>query len=484
VLNTLLLTGATCAVSVPLGTALGWVLSRTNVPGKSLGMAVVGLLLLVPLYLQTAAWQAGFGLQGWLAMHTGGDGWLEGWPGTIWVHSMAAVPWVALIAGVGFRLVEPKLEEQALLDASERQVFFRVTMPGVLPAVGLAALWVAIFTSGEITVTDMFGVRTYAEELYTSTALGPRLGEGPMAALPGVVLTAVILLGGLVLCGRLMPHNRPLSLRWCRIVRLGRWRWPTAVVVGVFLLLLAGVPLGNLIYKAGVLVTQTDVGRERSWSFVKCVTMTVESPWMYQREFGWSLLIAAVAASVAVVVAVCLAWLARRGGWRSWPALLTAAVCLALPGPLVGIGLIHLLNRDNPLLIYLYDNTITAPFLALLVKSLPISLFVMWHSLASVSREMLDSAAVDGASPLMRMVKVVLPGRLWALAVAWLLAFALALGELGASILVVPPGVETLSIHIFGLLHYGVEDRVAAISLALIGMFSVLGVVVYRLSKK
>jgi iron(III) transport system permease protein len=82
------------------------------------------------------------------------------------------------------------------------------------------------------------------------------------------------------------------------------------------------------------------------------------------------------------------------------------------------------------------------------------------------------------------MLKVVLPCRFWALAVAWLLAFALALGELGASILVVPPGVETLSIHIFGLLHYGVEDRVAAICLALIGLFAIVAAVVYGLARK
>jgi len=33
-------------------------------------------------------------------------------------------------------------------------------------------------------------------------------------------------------------------------------------------------------------------------------------------------------------------------------------------------------------------------------------------------------------------------------------------------------------------LHYGVEDRVAGICLALIGLFAVVGAVVYRLSRK
>ena len=46
---------------------------------------------------------------------------------------------------------------------------------------------------------------------------------------------------------------------------------------------------------------------------------------------------------------------------------------------------------------------------------------------------------------------------------AWFLALAVAAGELTASILVVPPGVTTLAIRIFGLVHYGVEDRLAAL---------------------
>ncbi len=80
---------------------------------------------------------------------------------------------------------------------------------------------------------------------------------------------------------------------------------------------------------------------------------------------------------------------------------------------------------------------------------------------------MLDSAATEGCGWLGQLGRIVLPQRLPALAVAWLIGLALALGDLTASILVVPPGVETLSIHIFNLVHYGVEDQVAGICLAL-----------------
>ncbi len=62
--------------------------------------------------------------------------------------------------------------------------------------------------------------------------------------------------------------------------------------------------------------------------------------------------------------------------------------------------------------------------------------------------------------------------------VAWLVAFAVAWGELAASILVVPPGVITLPIQIFNLIHYGVDDQVAGISLVVLAAFFLLAAVV------
>jgi len=477
-LNTLLLTGATCAVGLPLGTVLAALLARTDVPGRRVGVAGMGMMLFVPLYLQAAAWQAGFGLQGWFPRTFDAPAWLQGWVGAIWVHAVAAVPWVVLIVGVGMRLVERELEEQALLDASPPRVFLRVTLRRSLPVLGIAALWVAVITAREMTITDLFVVRTYAEELYTQFALGPPLDEPPLSLLSGIVASGLMVMLALLMCGRLMARDRPIPLRDHRPFRLGRWRWPAAIVAWLLLLMLIGVPLGNLAHKAGKggeLVAESGAGPVPSWSAGKSLAMVAASPWRYRREFGASLGIGALAATAAVSVAVALAWLARRGKARSVSALGLTAVCLAVPGPLVGLGIIRLLNQPNvPWLNWLYDRSILAPWLALSVAAFPPAMLIVWHALRTVPREMLDGAAVDGAGSLAQLRRVALPLRWPAVAVAWLVAMAVALAELGASILVVPPGVTTLSIRIFDLLHSGVEDRVAGVSLAMIVLFALI----------
>ena len=90
----------------------------------------------------------------------------------------------------------------------------------------------------------------------------------------------------------------------------------------------------------------------------------------------------------------------------------------------------------------------------------------MWFAFHSISPAVLDAARVDGAGRWSQLIRIVLPIRWSALLLAWLMCAVIAMGDLAASVLTVPPGVMTLQIQIFTLLHYGVEDVVAGISLA------------------
>ena len=44
---------------------------------------------------------------------------LDDWVAVIWIHAMAATPWVVLIVGLGSTTVDPELEEMALLPAEQ-----------------------------------------------------------------------------------------------------------------------------------------------------------------------------------------------------------------------------------------------------------------------------------------------------------------------------------------------------------------------------
>ena len=474
--NTLLVSGCVALLGTAIGAPLAVVLFRTNIAGARLAIVSMSVLILIPLYLQAAAWIAAFGTRGWLAPSVG-TGWLNGVLGTIWIHSAASIPWVVLLVGSGLLTSEAELEEEALLDASAAKVLRRVTLRRAATAGVIAALWVAAVTSGDMTVTNLFQVRTFAEEVYTQFEADP--DQIFLASLPGVLATAMLVLSGLAIMLSIAPANFEPTTRKLRRLPLGKWRMPVTLATFAAIAVIALLPIASLAYKAGMYVSRTTAGWQQGWSVTKLLQMVASSPLRFSSEFEWSLLVASLAATLAVIISAPLAWYARKSWALAMLLLLLITVCFATPGPVVGIALIRLVNRPEfPLLAYLYDETVLPTVVAQAVRALPVVALVCWHAFRTLPHELLDAAESEGATAGAIFTRLALPMRRSALGAAWLIAFALALGELPASLLVVPPGIDLLSVRIFNLIHYGVDDQVAGICLVLAACFVVIGLVV------
>ena len=362
-INTVLLAGAVGSASLLLGAPLAFLLARTDVVGRKLWTLLLLTLLFTPLYLQAAAWQAAFGLQGWYTVATASPALLDGWRGAIAVHTLAAIPWVAIIVGVGLLLTNADLEEQALLDGAPGQVFRHVTLRRSANAMAAAFLWVVIATAGDITVTDLFQIRTYAEQIYTEFALGDRL-DAPWKTLTSAIATAWIITAGLLLTSQLTPPDRNTPQRQRPTFRLRRWRIPLSVAIGFMVAALVGIPASSLLVKAGTIVTRNRclgprlVGEKFSRSSRRAPGDSrpkLAGPSWSARNRGNHGHRDRLAAGL------------ERAAWRvaRAPAWLVIAVCLALPGPLIGLGLIACFNTPNwPWLLWLYDRSIAAIWIA------------------------------------------------------------------------------------------------------------------------
>jgi iron(III) transport system permease protein len=476
--NTLKLVAGTLAISLPLGALLGILIVRTDLPLRRVAAAAIGLLLIVPLYLQAGAWQSGFGPYGWYTLAFGGgdDPWLWKWRGTIFVHAMAALPWVALFVGLAARQVEPELEEAALLDAPAWRVFCYVTLRRIWPAIGLASLWVALLVATDMTVTDLYQVRTYAEEVYVDFAAPTDIHAAPLGPWVGALVVGAFTAGAIMLCAGAAQYSARLLPRKPVVFALGKWRWPAAAITACVLFILLGVPMVNLVYKAGVIAQPTEAGVARFWSTGKCLHIVAASPMRYKKQFGLSLLIAAGAATIALAGSVPLAWFAKRGGLPAAPAVLIGAASLAIPAPLLGIGLIHLFNDSSLPLAWLYD-TIAAPIIGQAIRALPLAIFISWLAFRSIPRDQFEAAALDGAGACARFFRVALPQRRPALAAAWLTAFLVAFNELPTTLLLQPPGTMTLPVQIYQLMHGTGEDLLAGIVLFLLVAYTITGAI-------
>lgn len=484
--NSALLTIGTVAIALPIGTVLGVVLGKIEIPGRRLMAWLLAGSLFVPLYVQAAAWSAMLGVGGWIPVVFGGGEsrphWFTGWTAAIWIHAMAAVPWAAVLTTASLRAVERRLEEESLLDASPPRVLWRVSLRRGIGGVLTAAVWITVVCFTEIDVTDLFQLRTFAEEIYTEATLGSLSGDAAKLwksdLAIGVALIGLLACAAMAMMVRWLPvaATVPAEANWkWRPVR-GRW------VIGMLAWCLAAgvllLPLVGLIWKAGMDVRQESGEYQRAWSGGKAVEMVVRSPWEHRREWGWSLAIGVSAASGAVMIGIALGWLARvRKNWAK-PLAMLIALGLAIPAPLWGVWVIEVLNHSRgslfaPLTV-LYDRTLTAPILVQLIRALPLVSLWLWSQLSSVPRDLVDAARSEGAGPLKQLFRVALPLRLSAVGAAAMVGLLLAFGELSATLLVVPPGVTTISVRVFQLIHQGIDDRVAAVSLAVIGILAIL----------
>src|SRR5262249_7913010 len=156
------------------GIAAAVLLHRTDLPCRREFRFLTVLTLFVPLPLFTSAWQAAFGTGGWLPVAwwstplpgdpdvtpagTVWKPWAEGLASAVWVHAVAALPWVVIIVGQGLMWVERELEEDALTVVGPWRVWWQVTLPRCRAAWFAAGTWIALLTTTEITVTDMMQV--------------------------------------------------------------------------------------------------------------------------------------------------------------------------------------------------------------------------------------------------------------------------------------------------------------------------------------
>ncbi|MHB0955952.1 MAG: ABC transporter permease [Pirellulaceae bacterium] len=491
--NTLWVGCGACVVALPLGTVLALLVGRTDMPWRRGAMWLLTGLLFLPLYVHATAWEAGFGALGWYGVMRDAlpTPLLQGSWAVIWIHGLWAVPWVTLIVAAALRCSESELEEVALLDATHGQVFWHVTLRRAWLGVMAACLWVLLVATSEIVVTDLYQVRTLAEELYTGWALANDANT-TFGRFTAVVWTGMLTGAALMVLDRWLVAAEHVPRRGPLIFPLASWRWPATALTSVLLTLLVFVPVGNLAYQMGLVVHQVDGVPISGWSYRRFVELLVPLPWAYEytalwefrRAFGWTLALGVSSASLSVVVAAPLAWAGRRGGLRALPAVLAVAAGMGTMGPLVGIVLIRMFTwSDRGLAVWLYDRTLLAPVLAATWRCLPMAVLICWFAFGGLSRVLLDAARVDGAGPIQRFVWVGLAQRTAALAAAWLVSLAISCGELSATILVVPPGVTTIPIRVFGLLHAGVTNQAAAICLTGLVLFFLVAAVIQRLSQ-
>jgi iron(III) transport system permease protein len=411
------------------------------------GAARWGVLALaaVPWYVHALAWSRVVSGLGSLAVHAGlpplaaTGGWLA-----VWVQTMSLLPLAAGLSIIAFESVPDELVDAGRVAQSDTGALLHVVAPLARPILLAAGAIVFVLSLLDYSVPALFQVNVYSLAVFADYSARNDPTEAFLVALPLVLVAAALALvaeRGLRRAGQPTPRS---GLPGSRLRHSRRFRW---LQLGACLVVAAqaGVPFAGLI---------------RSVGSVRAMAVTLAAS---RAELATSLSVAGLAAAVCLPLAVVAATgLARRDALgRLWWALV--AVPLAIPASLQGIGLIAMWDRPMAPGIY---GTLAMPVLASLVRFVPFAALAVFAQERRVDPLLVDASRVFQATPMEGWRRVRLPLLAPGLAAALCVTFVLALGELGATLIVAPPGQQTLTLRIYNYLHYGASDAVAALCLA------------------
>jgi iron(III) transport system permease protein len=474
-----LVVGTLC-LALPLGVIGAILLYRTDLPCRNFLSFLMVLTLFVPLPLFATAWQAALGDSGWWPMpiwatpaampnDVSWKPWAAGLLPAIWIHALAGLPWVVLIVGQGLLQVEKELEEDALTATSWPWVLLLVTLPRARASLVAAAVWVTVQCATEITVTDMMQVRTFAEEVYTQTVVGDQasLARSLVVALPSIVAFGLLA----TLTAGWLERELPSSSRTAKplVLSLRRWRLAILGLTLVVVVPLVGVPLGSLVWRAGL------SGTPAAWSMNEMTghlgkVMRICGR-MISETFTWALLAGLTTSTLALVTC----WL-MEGSRRFRQLVLTlAVVAWVIPGPVVGFGLLALIRHLitwtewNVLARWLYFGPSYLPAAWVhVVRFFPFAVALLWPVVRLLPVSLRESHRVEGAGPGRELYDIIWPLCRGAWLTTAIVVGVLALGEVAASKAVATPGAETFAQQVFAQMHYGVTADLAALCLVLL----------------
>ena len=466
-------------LTLVVGLPGAFLMARFTFRGKSLIQALAGIPFIMPTLVVAAAFNALLGPRGWLNLALMGLLNLPV-PPIQFTNSLVAI----LVAHVFYNTtivlrtvgdfwshLDPRLEQAAqVLGANRFETLRRITLPLLAPAIASAALLVFIFDFTSFGVILILGGPRFATlevEIYYQTV---SLFNLPVAASLSII-QLLFTLAMTVLYTRLNRHiSRPLALHSQEYTQRKLLTWRSRLFAGVVIVILFTLLVAPLAALGLRSVTRLEAERGQKTPVSNGFTLAFyKELFINRRESisynppGTSIAISFGYAFVTVVLALALglpaAWGLAQHAESITSRLFDPILMLPLGTSAVtlGLGFIVALNkppldlRASPVLVPLAHTLVAFPFV---VRSLT-------PALRSIRPRLRQAGAILGASPgqIFQYIDLPLIGR--AIIVAATFAFAISLGEFGATSLIARPEFSTVPMAIYrfisqpGALNYG-----------------------------
>jgi len=465
-LNTAWYAIGTVALSIGIATFFAWFLERTNIPLRRTMFILILAPMGIPTIISSMAWillaSPSNGLFNVMLRELLGLGSGPGpiniytIPGMIVVSALSFVPVIYLMISGVFSRMDPSLEEAAKTSgAGSWATFRRISMPLLGPALFAAAIYYLVIVIETFEIPAMLGMpkRIFVFSTVIYYAIHPVSGlpNYGLGATYGVVLLAIA--GVLIFFyARYVRHTERFATVTGRgyrprLIDLGRWKFVPVFFMSLYFFFAVGMPLLILLWTS-LAPPYTGV----SLSALPQLNLDAYREMLrYEdlREATWNtLLIAAVTASLTMLLVTVASWFSVRGGIRgAWIPDRLAFVILGIPVIVLAMALMFI-YASLPVPIY---GSIWVIIIGLMTRSLPFGTRLMNAAFLQIHRELEEAAATSGAGLTPTFFRIVLP-LLWpSFARGFLWAYVRAMRETTTALMLYAAGNQTVAVVLWFL---------------------------------
>ncbi len=458
--GTLWIAAGVALFSALIGLPLGVMRGLFNLPAPRLWDLIFLIPFLTPPYIAALSWMLVLQTNGYLDQLTGIDlnDLLFSRSGIVLVMTLNIFPVVYFAVSRSLLASGQRLALVARVHgATAWRAFWHITLPMVAPALAAGMLLAFTLAIEEYGVPAALGSRSGV--VMMTVGIEKKLADWPID-LPGASLLSIMLiviaLAGWWLQRRLVGDKEVTSVTGKPTenqgATLGIAAVPVVMVMALTGFLAVGLP-GLSMAITGVMST---LSGGVAWSNL--------TPQHYQALFsqqgdalsalGTSLSLALAASLITGLLGLLVSWLVvvRQINGRG---VLDALSLLpaALPGIVVGVGLILLWNRTFwPVSPY---NTWAILLLSYCCLLMPWPVRYITSALRQLGGNLEPAARVHGASALQALRFIVMPLVFPAMLAAMLMVFAIASRELVTSLLLSPAGTQTVAVFIWRQFEQG-----------------------------
>jgi len=450
------------AVTAFIGLPAAYLFGRFKFPGRNALRIASTLPFILPTVVVAAAFNALIGTHGWLNIILMRIFGLTQPPinlfGTlgaiILAHMFYNTSIFIRVVGTAWERLDQKIEHAArMLSSSPWQTFTRITLPLLLPSIISALLLVFLFDFTSFGVILLMGGARFATmevEIYIQTTQFLNLKLAGLLALIQLFFSiSITYLGRRLDANSFVPVTPVLSDKGLHDPRSG-WQKVFVIVMFVLLVMLTVMPLVALVLRT-FLVQETVAAGDSfrfSLSHFERIFINERDALFFVPPFI-ALRNSALYAFAAMVIAIFMGvFFVVGSGWSSrLRAAMDTMIMLPLGTSAVTLGLGYLLafsvSRASvafyPLLIPIAHALIALPFVVRIIQP----------AINAIPANQHDAAVVLGVPRRKLWWKLDLPIIKKPLITAAIYAFAISLGEFGATTFLARPEIPTLPVAIF-----------------------------------